>query len=380
MSELAPVARDLEVARRALEEADALPKVTQLIDMAEVARLAARKAGLAYDAQQDWAVYKLDAERKAGEMLKKMERQGTGRPKKHKATVSLGDDTISSPTRLSDLGISRPQSSAWQRIASLPDETYAAYKADTRDKGKEITEAGALRIAKHREREDQKRRTAATVAEVIPERPEVTHASWADWIPEQPVCDLLLTDPPYSTDLDDVAQFANEWLPVALDKVKPSGRAYVCIGAYPAELAAYLAVVPPAHLTLANVLVWTYRNTLGPKPTYDYKLNWQAILYYRGAEAPPLNCSEMVEQFSVQDLNAPDGRRGDRWHAWQKPDVLADRLVTHSTRPGDLVLDPFAGTGTFLLSAARLGRRGQGCEVDQEALAIAIERGCIRAR
>jgi hypothetical protein len=55
--------------------------------------------------------------------------------------------------------------------------------------------------------------------------PEVTLASWQEWLPDQESCDLLLTDPPYATDLDDVFAFAEAWLPAALTKVKPTGRA-----------------------------------------------------------------------------------------------------------------------------------------------------------
>lgn len=372
----APV--ELHIARRALEEAETLPEVTTLIDRAEVLRVMARRAELSRDAQNDWAEYKLDAERKAGQMLKTMERQSASRPKKSTGEKPFPSDTVS-PPRLADLGIKKTQSSAWQKLADLPDEEYEEYKAGTRAADKEITEAGALRLAKHREREITKKEQAARFAEVVEERPEITHATWEDWLPAQPICELLITDPPYSTDVDDVAAFAADWLPDALDKVKSSGRAYVCIGAYPAELRAYLDIAPPAHLELSGVLVWTYRNTLGPKPSHDYKLNWQAILYYCGTEAPPLDCPEMVEQFSVQDINAPDGRQGDRWHAWQKPDLLAERLIRHSTRPGDLILDPFAGTGTFLLAAAKLGRRSAGCERDPQTIAIAQERGCHRA-
>jgi SAM-dependent methyltransferase len=126
-------------------------------------------------------------------------------------------------------------------------------------------------------------------------------------------------------------------------------------------------------------LVWTYRNTIGPKPKYDYILNWQAILYCRGPDAPPLECPELVEQLAVQDVNAPDGRLDGRYHTWQKPDELAERLIRHSTRPGELVLDPFAGTGTFLLAAARLGRKALGCDIAPDMLRIACERGCVRA-
>ena len=207
--------------------------------------------------------------------------------------------------------------------------------------------------------------------------PVIEQANALTWLAEQDDCDLLLTDPPYSTDVEDIYAFAAEWLPLALAKVKPTGRAYVCIGAYPAELHAYLSV-PTGDLTLANVLVWTYRNTLGPTPTLDYKLNWQAILYYRGPEAPPLDSPKMTEQFSVADINAPDGRQGDRLHAWQKPFDLAERFIRHATQPGQLVLDPFAGTGTFLIAAGRLGRVARGCDLDEEMLQFAEGRGCRR--
>lgn len=384
---------ELDRARKALAEAETLPEITTLIDRAEVMRVAARKAKLSLEAQNDWAEYKLDTERKAGQMLKDLREQGLraspgqsmSRTETYDGPTSKTyDGPTSRPPTLSELLDDKPararlKASTWEKLADLPAEDYEGYKAAMRASGKEITEAGAVRIAKHRERERQKYEQAAKFAEVVAAQPDVTLGSWEDWLPGQPICDLLLTDPPYSTDVDDIFAFAKAWLPMALEKVKSSGRAYVCIGAYPAELLAYLSVDPPEHLTLANVLVWTYRNTLGPKPSHDYKLNWQAILYYRGRDAPPLDSPEMVEQFSVQDINAPDGRRGDRWHAWQKPDLLAERLIRHSTQKGDRVIDPFAGTGTFLLAAAKLGRDAVGCDVSEENLAIAVERGCRRA-
>lgn len=52
-------------------------------------------------------------------------------------------------------------------------------------------------------------------------------------------------------------------------------------------------------------------------------------------DAPALDCRVMTEQFSVQDINAPDGRLGDRYHAWQKPDDLRSVLfVTARSRAG----------------------------------------------
>lgn len=188
--------------------------------------------------------------------------------------------------------------------------------------------------------------------------------------------DLLLTDPPYMTDVPDIAAFAASWVPLALSKVKSTGRAYICTGPYPEELRAYLSVLlGQTAMSLGNVLVWTYRNTLGPSPTHTYKANWQAIFYLYGRDAPALNCPLMNEQFSVQDISAPDGRVGDRYHAWQKPEDLAERLIRHSSEPGAMVVDPFAGTGTFLKVAAMLGRFAFGADVNRDMLKICAERG-----
>lgn len=260
------------------------------------------------------------------------------------------------------------------RLAKLPEDQQVAVAKTVRDTGKTVKQVELDRV---RESFDEQARGKHLTA-------FVTLAEQADWLPS--VCDiadrfgpadLLLTDPPYSTDVDDITRFAAEWLPPALSCVKDTGRAYVFIGAYPLELLGYIAAgLADERMALAQVLVWTYRNTLGPSPTHAYKQNWQACLYFVGADAAPLDCPLMNEQFSVQDVNAPDGRIGDRYHAWQKPDELAERLVRHSTRPGDLVIDPFCGTGTFVLAAARLGRRGWGCDNDAEMIALACQRGC----
>ena len=238
----------------------------------------------------------------------------------------------------------------------------------------EVTVSAAYKTIK--KKEDIQKRAEAVTAQTVEQSKStpcrIYQRDAMEWLEELEPVDLLLTDPPYSTDLADIYEFA-EWLPLALSKLKDTGRAFVFVGAYPRELQAYMDVALPEQ-----VLVWTYRNTLGPSPKHDYKLNWQAILHYRMKNAPPLDCPVMLEQFSVQDINAPDGRLGDRYHAWQKPMEIGERFIRHATKPGDIVADPFACTGTFLLAAAKLGRQGIGCEIDAEHLDIAVTRGCVR--
>jgi len=55
---------------------------------------------------------------------------------------------------------------------------------------------------------------------------------------------------------------------------------------------------------------------------------------------------------------------GERFHKQQAPVALLLRMVLSSTDPGDLVLDPFAGTGTTLVVAEQLGRPSVGIEID----------------
>ena len=58
--------------------------------------------------------------------------------------------------------------------------------------------------------------------------------------------------------------------------------------------------------------------------------------------------------------------KGNRLHTQQSPVALLLRIILSSTMPGDLVFDPFAGTGTTLVVAKQLGRRAIGVEIDPE--------------
>jgi DNA modification methylase len=68
------------------------------------------------------------------------------------------------------------------------------------------------------------------------------------------------------------------------------------------------------------------------------------------------------------------GKDGDRVHPTQKPEPLMDALIRDFTDPGDLILDPFAGSGTTGVAAIRLGRRFIGWERDPKYHAIAVKR------
>jgi site-specific DNA-methyltransferase (adenine-specific) len=59
-------------------------------------------------------------------------------------------------------------------------------------------------------------------------------------------------------------------------------------------------------------------------------------------------------------------RQGNRVHKQQSPVQLLLRILLSSTKPGDLVLDPFAGTGTTLMVSQQLSRKSIGIEIDRQ--------------
>ena len=67
-------------------------------------------------------------------------------------------------------------------------------------------------------------------------------------------------------------------------------------------------------------------------------------------------------------------RRETTGYPTQKPEKLLDRIVRAATLPGDLVVDPFMGSGTTLVAAAKAGRRALGCDIG------ALSQDTVRAR
>ena len=347
-----------------LAEANTIQKAKELKNLALTAADWAKRKGLGDEAIQYCRSYALEAERKMGEMLKETERARgallVGRDIGGAPRVLPKDD---SPT-LADLGLTKKESSEAQMLADLPDDTFEAIKSGKKTKSK-VKKEKNIRV--RRERQLKEARAS------LSERPVIIEGDCLAVLKNTPPIDLLLTDPPYFTDGDFTAQVS-----ACLAQVKPTGQAYVFASADPEEIAAYL-VMDTHGMTLAQILVWNYNNTGQRQPNERYISNYQLIFYYRGPKAGPLNKpSDGTHQYACQTVNAPDARIGDRFHEWQKPLDLIERLIRNSSKAGDFVFDPFAGSGTTILAAAKLGRKVIGCDADPSAVKICLERGCVR--
>lgn len=74
---------------------------------------------------------------------------------------------------------------------------------------------------------------------------------------------------------------------------------------------------------------------------------------------------------SAERIKDPETGRGFKW---QKPEWLLERIILATTNPGDLVFEPYLGTGTACAVAKRLGRHWFGCDTNRKMVRVARER------
>lgn len=139
MSELAQVrpaqlrsGKLLQEAYSALAEVETLPDLAAIVDRAEVIRVAARKAKAGRRIQNDWAEFKLRAQRRGGEMLDSDDWEPNQGGQPEQASYPSQDGTGRRPT-LMDLGLgetgpaARNRAVRWREVARVPGEAFEAY-------------------------------------------------------------------------------------------------------------------------------------------------------------------------------------------------------------------------------------------------------------
>jgi len=115
-----------------------------------------------------------------------------------------------------------------------------------------------------------------------------------------------------------------------------------------------------------ETLIWASKSRGGRRYTFNYDAMKMANdeLQMRSDWTLPLCTGEE----RLKDDN------GDKAHPTQKPEALLHRVIMASTKPGDVILDPFFGTGTTGAVARRLGRKFIGIEREAEYAKIAGQR------
>lgn len=222
--------------------------------------------------------------------------------------------------------------------------------------------------------------------------------------------DLIFADPPYNLQLggdlfrpegsmvdavdDDWDKFdtfqaydafTRQWLKEARRILKPDGAIWV-IGSYH-NIFRVGALLQDLDFWILNDVVWRKSN---PMPNFrgtrftnahetliwasrsekaKYTFNYRAMKTLN--DELQMRSDWMIPICGGQERLKRDGKKA---HPTQKPEALLYRLLLATTRKGDVVLDPFFGTGTTGAVAKRLGREWIGCEKDQTYCDIALER------
>jgi DNA modification methylase len=102
----------------------------------------------------------------------------------------------------------------------------------------------------------------------------------------------------------------------------------------------------------------------------DYHYQHEPVLYGWLENGPHFFVDDRT-QSSVFEIDRP---LSSPYHPACKPVELVARTVANSSMPGELIYDPFCGSGSTLIAAQQLKRIGFGCDIDPAYVAVALER------
>lgn len=231
--------------------------------------------------------------------------------------------------------------------------------------------------------------------------------------------DLLFADPPFNIGYqydqydderqrDEYLAWTERWLAGAKRVLSPTGSMFVAIG--DEFVAEHKIRMDALGLTMRNWIVWYY--TFGVNCKQKFSRSHTHILYYVADPRSHTFNADSVRVPSARQTTYSDARANpkgkvpdntwivrpqdsqwlfasdeDTWlesrvcgtfherrrepgsdetaHPCQMPEAVLERIIKAASHPGQLVLDPFAGSGTTLAVAARLGRKWLGFEVSK---------------
>lgn len=241
-----------------------------------------------------------------------------------------------------------------------------------------------------------------------------------DWLAslDSESIDLIFADPPYNLkkaewdnfeSQEKYIQWSIQWINQAARVLKPTGSLYVCGFS---EILADLKHPASQYFKGCRWLIWHYKNKA------NLGNNWgrshESIIHFRKSSSVKLNIDDVRIPYGAHTLKYPSHpqaitsaygknskiKRGN-WiphpkgakpkdvfdipttcngmeektpHPTQKPEELVRKFVMASSNEGDLIVDPFSGSGTTLVVAEQLNRRWLGCDLNSEYNEWAIHR------
>ena len=228
--------------------------------------------------------------------------------------------------------------------------------------------------------------------------------------------DLIFADPPYSIkkadwdtfeNQEEYIKFSNKWIKEASRILKDTGTLYVCGFS---EILADIHHPAMKYFYNCRWLIWYYKNkaNLGN----DWGRSHESILCLRKSKNHIMNVDSVRIPYNAHTLKYPartqaktsqygNGKERGAWtpnplgakpkdvieipttcngmgektpHPTQKPEELLRKIILASSNKGDVILDPFVGSGTTAVCAKQLERQWIGIDKSEEYLNWAVER------
>lgn len=224
--------------------------------------------------------------------------------------------------------------------------------------------------------------------------------------------DLLFADPPYNLSksfgsqkfnarsIEEYEQWLDSWLKLCVPLLKKTASIYIC-GDW--RSAAAIQRVGSKYFKLQNRITWEREKGRGAKRNWknaaediwfftmsgEFTFNLDAVKQRRRVMAPYKQDGQPKDWNESADGNFRDTHPSNIWtditvpfwsmpentdHPTQKPEKLLAKIIMASTDSGDLVLDPFAGSGTTAVVAKKLGRKFVVIESDDDYCLLAAKR------
>lgn len=241
------------------------------------------------------------------------------------------------------------------------------------------------------------------------------HGDLFDVLPTLPdgFANLIIVDPPYNLPRNfgdkkftvvsplQYEEYLRSWFSLLCDKLAPDGTLYMC-GDW--RCSSSMQRVIEERLTILNRITWqrekgrgaahNWKNSMediwfAVKNPKDYYFDVEAVKVRRRVLAPyreegrPKDWEETSEgRFRTtfpsnfwDDISVPFWSMPENTdHPTQKPEKLIAKLILASSREGDVVFDPFLGSGTTAVAAKKLGRRYCGIELHLDYCLLAAKR------
>lgn len=210
--------------------------------------------------------------------------------------------------------------------------------------------------------------------------------------------DLIIADPPYNVGKDygnksdrqsftEYLSFTEKWLRECHRVLNENGTIYVFIG-FRFISYLYQFMENDLDMNFINWISWHYTQGIGK--TKGFSPRHDDILMFSKSSKYKFNLDEIriPQKFYRKVNNMRGANPGDVWeishihycqkgrqpHPTQKPEALIERMVLASSCEGDLVIDPFSGSGTTMRVCQQLNRNGIGIEINEEYVEQTLER------